>query len=310
MPLDSLFKKRVVLITGKGGVGRSAVTAALAHSAQRRGVRSLVCEIGDDPKDYSPLARYFGRDRLPIHCEELDTDIFGVVLLARTGQELFLRTALHSATLARAALGSDALRRLLSAGPSFREMGVFFQLLGYLRKMRSEHELEHPLILVDMPATGHTLSLTGLPDVLLRLMPRGPIATALREGQSYLNDPERAAAWVVTLPETLPVSEALELLDGLTSTAIPVGGVLVNRVPIDPFTSAERAALRPFLTEHDVLGGEGFRRPELASREIARLRAGTRYAVFSLPELPHDGLIMALSEEIERARRVRPSMRP
>lgn len=309
MPLDSLFKKRIVLITGKGGVGRSAVTAALAHAAKRRGVRPLVCEIGDDPADYSPLARYFGRDRLPIKPEELDDDIRGVVLLARTGQELFLRTALHSSTLARAALGSDALRRLLSAGPSFREMGVFFQLLSYLRAERSGAH-EYPLILVDMPATGHTLSLTGLPDLLLRLMPRGPIATALRAGQGYLNDPEQAAAWVVTLPETLPVSEALELLEGLSSTAMPVGGVIVNRIPVDPFTAAERAALKPFLADHDVLGGEGFRRPELATRETARLRAGTKHPIYSLPELAHEGLIAAMAEEIERSRRKRPSMRP
>ena len=56
-----------------------------------------------------------------------------------------------------------------------------------------------------MPATGHTLSLTGLPELLLRLVPRGPIAAALREGQSYLNDPKLGAAWVVAIPETLPV---------------------------------------------------------------------------------------------------------
>jgi len=310
MPLDSLFKKRIVLITGKGGVGRSAVTAALGHSAARRGVRVLVCDIGDDPADYSPLARYFGRDRLPIGCEPLVPGVRGVVLLARTGQELFLRTALHSSTLARAALSSDALRRLLSAGPSFREMGVFFQLLNYLRAVRRDGELEHPLILVDMPATGHTLSLTGLPELLLRLMPRGPIATALRDGQSYLNDPERAAAWVVTLPETLPVSEALELLGGLEETAMPIGGVIVNRIPADPYTAAERAALKPLLAEHDVLGGEGFRRPELAARETARLRAGTRVPIYTLPELDHEGLVLALTEEIEKKRRLRPSMRP
>jgi anion-transporting ArsA/GET3 family ATPase len=298
MPLDALFKKRIVLITGKGGVGRSLLTAALAGAAQRRGVGPLVCEIGDDPEDYSPLARYFGRDRLPVEVGELAPGIRGVVLLARTGQEQFLRTALHSSTLARAALGSDALRRLLSAGPSFREMGVFFQLLTYLRAVRADGRHEFPLILVDMPATGHTLSLTGLPDLLLRLMPRGPIATALKEGQGYLNDPDRAAAWVVTLPETLPVSEALELLDGLTRTAMPVGGVIVNRIPSDPFTAGERQALGPLFEGHDVLGAEGFRRPALAARETARLRAGTKHAIFTLPELPHAGLLEALTREV------------
>lgn len=291
-----------MLITGKGGVGRSSVTTALAHLAQRRGVRALITEIGDDPEDYSPLARHFGRDRLPTSPEELSPGIRGVLLLARTGQELFLRTVLRSATLSRAALGSDVLRRLLSAGPSFREMGVFFQLLAYLEKQDADAQPEYPLILVDMPATGHALSLTALPELLLRLIPRGPIADALRAGQNYLNDPEQGAAWVVTLPETLPISECLELVEGLERTKMPVGGVILNRLPVDPYTPGERAALAPLLAGNDILGTESFRKPLLAARETARLRASTSARIYPLPEVPHRGLVAALTEELLRAR--------
>jgi hypothetical protein len=298
--MESLFKKRVVLITGKGGVGRSCVTAALAQSAARRGLRVLVSELGDDPEDYSPLARHFGRDRLPKADDELAAGIRGVVLLARSGQEMFLRESLHSATLARAALSSDALARLLSAGPSFREMGIFFQLLNYLRLAREDGTPEHQLILVDMPATGHTLSLTGLPDLLLRLVPKGPVAVALREGQSYLNDPEKAAALIVTLPETLPVSESLELLAGLGQTAMPTEAIVLNRVPLDPFSPAERAALEPLLQTDELLGTESFRKPTLAHRETARLRAGTRVPIFAIPELDQQGLIEAIARQIDR----------
>ena len=120
------------------------MTAALATLAQRKGVRVLVCDIGDDPNDYSPLARHFGRDRLPIHAQSIAPGIRGVVLLARTGQELFLKSVLHSGTLARAALSSDALRRLLSAGPSFKEMGVFFQLLTLLRAQAHRRRAREP----------------------------------------------------------------------------------------------------------------------------------------------------------------------
>jgi anion-transporting ArsA/GET3 family ATPase len=309
-----LHKKRIVLVTGKGGVGRSSVTAALAHVAQRRGVPVLIADIGDDPEDYSPLARHFGRDHLAVRPEELSPNIRGVVLLARTGQELFLRNVLHSSTLSRAALNSDVLRRLLSAGPSFREMGVFFQLLSYLEAQTDDGESEYPLILVDMPATGHTLSLTGLPDLLLRLIPRGPIAEALRTGQSYLNDPQRAAAWVVTLPEALPVTESLELIEGLERTEMPVGGVLLNRLPTDSYTPAERAELAPLLVRNDVLGTESFRKPLLAARETARLRASTNARVYALSEVPHKNLLASLTEELMRAKPIeksaRVSMRP
>lgn len=290
----------MVLITGKGGVGRSVMTAALAKLAAKRGRRVLVTEVGDEGDDYSPLARHWGRERLPRHPEPLEENVHGAVLLARTGQELFLKSVLRSGTIARAALQSDALRRLLSAGPSFREMGVFFQLLMALREKRGEAP-QHELILIDMPATGHTLSLTGLPELLLKLVPGGPIAAALKEGQAYLNDPKQAAAWIVTLPETLPVSECLELIDGLQKTKMPVGGVVVNRMPRDPFTKEEREALAPLVDVHGWLGRELFKKPLVAHRELARLRSHTRLPMFVTPELPHEGLVPALAAVLDGA---------
>lgn len=264
------------------------MTVVLARLAAARGKRVLVTEIGDESDDYSPLAKHYGRSRLPIAPEPIAPNTHAAVLLARTGQELFLKSVLRSGTIARAALNSDALRKLLSAGPSFREMGVFFQLLNYLRGD------EFDLILVDMPATGHTLSLTGLPELLLRLVPGGPIADSLREGQSYLNDEKKAAALIVTLPETLPVSECLELIEGLAKTKMPVGGVMVNRMPVDPFTADERAKLTPLVEQHHWLGAEQFQRPLLARRELARLRENTKVPLFTAPELPHEGLIEEL----------------
>ncbi len=272
------------------------MTAVLARIAASRGKRVLVSEIGEEGDDYSPLAKHFGRARLPSQPELVAPNTHAVMLMARTGQEQFLKSVLRSGTIARAALGSDALRKLLSAGPSFREMGVFFQLLSYLRGT------EHDLILVDMPATGHTLSLTGLPELLLRLVPRGPIAASLREGQSYLNDPKLAAACIVTLPETLPVSECLELIEGLGKTKMPVGGVLVNRVPVDPFTPDERARLTPLIDQHRWLGAEQFQRPLLAGREIARLRANATVPIFTAPEVPHEGMIDELVRTLSSAK--------
>ena len=105
-----------------------------------------------------------------------------------------------------------------------------------------------------MPASGHALGLTGLPERLLSLMPTGPIARALKEGLPWFTEPDKCGAYVVTLPETLPVTEALELVEGLEKTDTPVGGVIVNRVLNDPFTDAERALLDPVLEGKDIYG--------------------------------------------------------
>ncbi|MGC4113087.1 MAG: ArsA-related P-loop ATPase [Myxococcales bacterium] len=298
MSLEGMLHKRCVLVTGKGGAGKSTVTAAMASFAARRGRRVLVSEVGDETDGHSPLARLFGRDGLPASPEPLAPGIHGVTLLPRTGQEMFLASVLHTATLARAAMSSEALRRMLNAGPSFREMGVFYHLLRLLRARRADGGLEHELILIDMPATGHTLSLTGLPELLLKLVPRGPIAEALREGQSYLNDPTKGEAWVVTLPETLPVSECLELLAGLQRTGMPAAGVVVNRLRPDPFTPGERAALAPVLARHEVWGAEAFHRHAVSVRERERLRRSTSLPIVELPETASG--VPALSVELER----------
>lgn len=303
--LDAVLSKRVVLVTGKGGVGRSSVTAALAIAAAKRGKRVLLTEIGELGSESSALARLFGRDRLPDAREPIGHGVEGALLLSHRGQELFLSSVLRVPALAKAALASEALRRLLQAAPSFREMGIFYHLMTFLKEERRQGGPASELVLVDMPATGHTLALTGLPEVLLGLVTRGPIATALREGQSYLNDPAKGAAYVVTLPETLPVSEALELIAGLEQTHMPVGGVILNRMPEDPFTPAERAALGPLLEGQaalgkGILGADGFRRVPECRRAVERLSREIAVPLLTIPDhVPGPELVPAIVRALE-----------
>lgn len=287
--MDDLLSKRVVLITGKGGVGRSTVAAALAHAAQRAGKRVLLTEVGDGSDDYSALAELFGQNQLPREAAPIAPGITGAQLLSETGIKLFLTAVLRMPVLARTALAFEPLRRLFSAAPSLRELGVFYHLLTYLRARLADGQPEHEVILIDMPATGHTLALTGLPQVILQLVSRGPIAEALREGQSYLNDPARAGAYVVTLPETLPISEALELLEGLERSSMPQGGVFLNRVPADGFTPEEAHALTHLLETQPLFGADGFLRIGSSRSALERLRGATAIPILQLPELEQSG---------------------
>lgn len=285
--LDDFLDRRVWLLTGKGGVGRTALSAACALFAARRGKRVLLTEIGDPAERCSPLARIFGRELLPeAEPAPIADGLLGVQLLATTGQENYLRSVLPSKMLVRAVLASEALRRLAAAGPSLRELGIFHQLLTLLRARRADGTPTHELIVADMPATGHTLSLTALPERLLRLFKSGPIHDNLCEGQRYLNDPAKAAALIVTLPETLPISECLDLAEGLSATRVPLGAVLVNRVPADPFTPAERAALAPLLIDASRPGVTRFRRYPKSRAELERLRRNLpSVPIFELPEI-------------------------
>ena len=289
--LDALLDRRVWLITGKGGVGRTAISAAAALFAARKNRRVLLTEIGDPAEHLSPLARVFGRDLLPEgEPAPIAEGLLGVQLLALTGQESYLTSVMPSKMLARAVLASEALRRLAAAGPSLRELGIFHQLLTLLRQTRCDGTLTHELIIADMPATGHTLSLTALPERLLKLFRSGPIHDNLVEGQSYLNDPDKAAAIIATLPETLPVSECMELCEGLRTTNVPLGAVFVNRVPLDPFSPEERQALAPILDAYPHLpGATRFRRHPQSLAELDRLKRHLgEVPLVALPEIADD----------------------
>jgi len=242
------LQRRVTLVTGKGGVGRSTWASVLARTFADGGARTLLAEITEPGQAYSPLARLFGRDEFQADPAALDRNaLWGVALSPHRGQQLFLSKVIHVEALAKAALASEAISKLLDVAPSFREMGVYYHLLSLLKEKLPSGEPRFEKLVIDLPATGHTLALTGLPEILGRLISRGPIREALEQGQEILNSPEHTAAWVVTLPEPLPVSETFELIEGLKRTRVPVGGVIVNRLQADPFTEEERTALKRWM---------------------------------------------------------------
>lgn len=302
--MHDIFGKRVALITGKGGVGRTTVSAALARAAARRGLRVLLLEIGEPDGDYTPLARIFGRETFPAEPVALEPGIHGCVLWASAGHEGFFRRVLPVSALVKAAMGSGALRRLLDSAPSFREMGVFYHFFDLLERKRPSGEPLFELAILDMPASGHTLGLTGLRERLLSLMPSGPIADVLNEGKGYFHDPALTGAYVVTLPEILPITECLELIEGLEQHGTPVGGIVVNRVLPDPFTPQERAALEPYAQE-PWYGMERFRQVPTAARALERLRQSTTVPIHEVREVPLQGraLVDAVAESLAEGAR-------
>lgn len=291
--------RRILLITGKGGVGKTTLTVALARAAARRGRRVLLCEIGDPEGGPSPVGRLIGRTRLTDEPVRVDDNLDACHLWARTGHELFLRSVLPGGPLIRGALRSKAVDRFLTAAPSFYEMGVFHHVLTLLEAKGPGGRLRHDLLVLDMPATGHALALTGLPEILLRLIPVGPMADAVRRGQAILNDPEQGEAWVVSLPEQLPVTESIELVAGLRKTGMPTGGILLNRMPIDRFAPDERAAVDGWLTGRHMHGELGFRRIERAEVEHRRLEASVDLPVLLVPDSGDDDPIAVSSAALD-----------
>ncbi len=270
---EHIWDRQLVLVTGKGGVGKTTVAAALALAAQRAGKSVLLGEVTPDAKERSNLLGLFGqpkpRGEAPV---QLIEGLDGVRVTPTAGHRLFMRAALRVGMVADAAMRSAALNRFLTAAPAFPEIGTLYQLVHLLRAERWDH------IILDLPATGHALGLASLPRTVLRIVPIGTIGDAIREGLDAMTDPQRGGAVVVTLPEDMPVTESLELIDGLRGLSVPIRAMVLNQMPPVVFTEDERYAVADHLAgRHDdaptLLGSREFRRLQRALAARERFRA-------------------------------------
>ena len=250
--------KRINLISGKGGVGRSTLSAVLAKSASLAGKKTLLAELEDDQGSDSALAKIFGLPHLADEPKLIGKNLYGMRLSASLGQELFLNSFLRIHALSHSILSNKGVQWFLEGAPAFKEMGYFYHLLLQLRKKEFE------CIVIDLPATGHLVGLVRLPRILLRLIPIGPIADRLREGQAHFYDPLQTAAWIVTLPQTLPVSEAIELKDALIAETVPMGGFILNRAPFSPFSKDEEVEIESLFLDESI--------PNEFSHSLERIR--------------------------------------
>jgi arsenite/tail-anchored protein-transporting ATPase len=283
MDLSSL---RAVLVAGKGGVGKTTVTAGLARAAAAAGKRVLAAEVSYEIDSPTPLADILGLPHASEEPRPIADNLSLTLLTPHAGHLHFLRDALPMHILADAAMKSAAIRRFLLAAPSLAEMGVLYRILDLLRRKRSDGSFEYDLLIVDLPATGHALGLAQVPSAILKVVTRGPIHDAVHEGLKLLTDPKQTGALLVTLPETLPVSEAIELARGIGQHKIPLAGVIVNRVPNDPFTAEERAALDAMhIDTNAMLGARTIPRIDRAKESIARLQKELGHPPLTLPEV-------------------------
>jgi arsenite/tail-anchored protein-transporting ATPase len=288
--LLSLVQRRLLLVTGKGGVGKTTIAAALARAFANEGKRVLVGEVVPSADTPSQLAVALGG---PPPTEEptlAGPNIWVALLTPSMGHLRFLQDALPVKLLADAAMRSSGLRKFLAAAPGFSDMGVMYRMLDLMKRQRgTTHEFD--VCLVDSPATGHALALAQIPDFLTRVLPGGPIRRTAEEGLAVLTDPKVTGTVVVTLPETLPVTEALELEKGLAKYRLPVSAIVVNRVPSNPFSFSERQAVQGVLSRSNgnVFGARELLRIDRAEAALEHLKSKRPFGCIQLAEVAAAG---------------------
>jgi anion-transporting ArsA/GET3 family ATPase len=301
----------VIIVAGKGGVGKTAVTAALAVAASEAGLRTLVVEV----EGKGGLASMFGSDVLRFDgtCLIRGTDGRGEVDARTITPDEALLEYLRAHGMQRISnrlVSSGALELISTAVPGIRDILV----LGAVKALERSGEFD--LIVLDAPAAGHAISFlrsaTGLADAVKV----GPINAQANEVLGLLEDPARCRVMLVTSPEETPVNELIQTAYSLEEeVGVALGPVVVNGVvaelaglDADPEDAAEDAGVRLLDGEADLLrDAAAFRRSrmELQQRQLDRMATELPLPQLQLPyvvtsQLDRDHLDLLAAALLER----------
>lgn len=287
-----LLDHRFLLFTGKGGVGKSTLTAALAIEAAGRGMRPLVVELGHR----ATMRSVFGVDAVGFSPRAVGHGVHAMSVEMDQAVVEYMAQHVPSKRLARAIVSNQVLERLFRAMPAVGEIAT----VNALHRLEAEQDAagrpRWAPILVDLDATGHALMFLELRQVVAHLMGAGPMRRLVDEMAATFADPRRTRLNLVTLPDELPVTETLELHARLQSTgSVAFGRVFVNRVPStglegldDAVTALHEAAARAGdaeLLADAELAARARAAERAARRQIDRLRAELPVPIVELPRL-------------------------
>jgi len=284
---SDLLDRRLVVVTGKGGVGKSTVAAALATLAARRGKRVLVAEV-DARERVAPMLG--GRPSGPV-IHQVTNGISTVNIDPRHALEEYALMVVKVRAIYQAVFENRVVRFFLRAVPSLAETLMLGKILHEARSEK-DGKPRWDLVVVDAPATGHAVQLLGVPKALLDTVPAGPLRRDAEWMQALLVDPARTAVTVVSLPEEMPVAETIELDRQVRDQLLlPRGPIFVNAMPDARFTPGERERLRGLVGTEPPVGPAAraslleAERRDRSEGQVARLREAVDRPLVTLPLL-------------------------
>ena len=249
MSIDDFLAPKILIVSGKGGVGKTTVSAALALVAARRGRKVCVAEV--DHK--GTLSKLLGGGELSYEPAELLPGVWGMNIIPERSLEEYLQVQYHMRRFSKVFTSTHFVDYITTAGPGLKDILVLGKI-WYLEQGRVAKgtEQDFDTIIVDAPAAGHMLTFLAAPMGLSDAVKVGPIRRQAEWLVQMLRDPKRSRVHLVTLPEEMPVSETLETAHALESTlGIDSGPVFANGIYSELFTGPEQVELVKMRAEGD-----------------------------------------------------------
>jgi anion-transporting ArsA/GET3 family ATPase len=288
--VPGLLDKRLVFVTGKGGVGKSTVSLALALAAAREGKRTILCEVAAQEH----LSHVFHRSQVGFREVEMRENLWAISIDPDESMREYVLLQLKVKPMRDLLFRSRIFTYLAAATPGLKELvtiGKIWELALDDRKARGAHRYDQ--VIVDAPATGHGVGFLQTPRTFANIAKVGPIRQQAETLDAFIRDGERTGIAVVALPEEMPVNETVMLERALASeVGVEVDRIFCNGLYPERFdepetdrivaaipeaTGAPRAACRAALTES--------RRARSQREQLARLEENCEAPVTTLPYL-------------------------
>ena len=295
----ALLDKHLLYVTGKGGVGKTTVSAALGLAAAAAGHRTIVCEVAAQER----VSRAFQREGVEREVEvELAENLWAITIDPNLALQEWLSKQLGGGPPVRLLARSSAFQYFVAAAPGAREMITIAKVFELAQLERWDRQNRtYDLVIVDAPASGHGLAMLTTPHTFGEIARVGPIKRQAQKISTMLADPRRTGYVAVALAEEMPVNETLEL-GGRLQQAVGLGldAVIVNGLYPERYTKAEAEALRSAAAnglEPDALAAvraalTQHERSRQQQTHVRRLRKEAGAPVLELPMLfePEVGL--------------------
>jgi anion-transporting ArsA/GET3 family ATPase len=286
--VPGLYDKRLLFVTGKGGVGKSTVSIALGLAAAARGKRTIVCEVSAQEN----ASRVFKQGSVGFNEVKVAENLWAISIDPDESLREYLLLQLKVRAVRDLLFRSRLFNYLAAATPGLKEMvtiGKVWELAQPHRKVKKGREYD--LVIVDAPATGHGVGFLQTPRTFAGIARVGPIHSQAQELDRYITDHATTGAVIVSLPEEMPVNESAALERQLTQeVGVEVDRVYMNAMYPQRFSDEEAAKLERVLeiTEgapHAAARAavSQHRRADSQRDQLGRLERGVSSPIKTLP---------------------------
>jgi anion-transporting ArsA/GET3 family ATPase len=305
LPVTDLLDKRLVFVTGKGGVGKTTVAVALGLRAATEGKRTIVCEVSSQEN----ASRIFDHTEVGFHEVEMTENLWSISIDPDESMREYVLIQLKVRAMRDMLFRSRIFSYLAAATPGLKELvtiGKIWELAQPDRKVKQGRKYD--LVIVDAPATGHGIGFLQTPRTFAAIARVGPIHSQARQLDRLITDQANTGVAIVALPEEMPVNESAALEHDLREeVGMAVDRIYMNGLYPERFSREEterlaslagkengvaRAAARAALSEHN--------RARSQRAQLARLRRRVEAPVKTLPFLFEPELGVEAAQRLAR----------